>query len=182
MPPEIDSWLCEAETENNPLCGSFLPRFTGLSEPSVTGNHFQRRISAVKKFSHCSMMNHLMNNLQENEEKLVKGLYITAAAHPVTQRVQKLNWPQLLHNAEEHKAGLCLTGQRGWSLHKRRITRWSVKHNQLYPVLQLLTSRDSDHHDLSPQMIIPPTSYSTYHKEAFFSRIFSSHSCHTSTP
>lgn len=118
------------------------------------------------------MMTNLMNNLQENEEKLVKGLYITAAAHPVTQRVQKLNWPQRLHNAEEHKAGLCLTGQRSWSLHKRRITRWSVKHNQPYPVLQLLTSRDSDHHDLSPQMIIPPTSYSIYHMEAFFSHIF----------
>lgn len=40
-----DSWLCEANIENNPLCGSFLPRFTGLSESWITGNHFQSCIS-----------------------------------------------------------------------------------------------------------------------------------------
>lgn len=32
-----------------------------------------------------------MNNLQENEEKSVMGLYIPAVAHPLTQRVQELN-------------------------------------------------------------------------------------------
>lgn len=37
-----------------------------------------------------------MNNLQENEEKSVMGLYIPAVAHPLTQRVQELNWPRCL--------------------------------------------------------------------------------------
>lgn len=39
-----DSWLCEAKIENNPLCGSFLPRFAGLAESWITGNHFQNWI------------------------------------------------------------------------------------------------------------------------------------------
>lgn len=51
----------------------------------------------------------------------------------------RANWPQRLHNAEEHKAGLCFTGQ-SWRLHKRRITRWYIKHSHPYPLLQLLTS------------------------------------------
>lgn len=58
-----DSWMCEAKTENNPLCGSFLPRFTGLSESWITGNQFQNCYKRSQIFFHCSM-----NNLQENEE------------------------------------------------------------------------------------------------------------------
>lgn len=117
-----DSWMCEAKTENNPLCGSFLPRFTGLSESWITGNQFQ--------------------NCYKRSQKILPLLYEQSSgergslSRVCTSQLQHILWHsackswtdfQHLHNAEEHKAGLCFTGHRSWRLHKRSITRWYVK-------------------------------------------------------
>lgn len=46
----------------------------------------------------------------------------------------------------------------------RKVCDMKMLHTDLtslYSILQLTTSSDSDHHDLSPQMTVPSTSYST---------------------
>lgn len=102
-----------------------------------------------------------MNNLQENEEKFVKALHITAAAHPVTQRVQKLNWPQQLHNAEEYKAGLCFTGQRSWRLHKYHKVIHKTLPTDVTSLTQYSSSRPPG---IQTPMIYAPLSSDPTHK------------------
>lgn len=147
-----DSWMCEAKTENNPLCGSFLPRFTGLSESWITGNQFQNY------YKHSQKILPLLYEQSSGEWGSLSRVCTSQLQHILWHSACKswtdFNICPMLKSTKLGSASLDReVGDCTREVSQGDMQNASWRCNQPYPVLQLRTSRDSDPYDLSTTVL-----------------------------